>query len=134
MIQALIALESRATLFERHVKVRLLESHAAAVQVGGIAQGIGNRIVVSVGDKNGCAGTGTGIVIPSEVGRPPVAGTNVERKRGYLAPRVERLFIQNHAATEQRIGVRRQKIVIGEIAIIGVEIVDAGFLGFQVHG
>ena len=44
LIQALIALECRAALFERQVKMRLLEPNAAAVQVGGIEECSGNRI------------------------------------------------------------------------------------------
>src|ERR1700733_4984594 len=62
-----------------------------------------------------------------------MAGANVERKRGYLAPRIEGLLVQNHSGANQRVGVGRQEIEVGEVAIIGVEIVHARFLGFQVY-
>src|SRR5580700_40469 len=50
--QALVALESRAPLFERDMQPRLFESDAGAIQIRGIAEGVGNRIVVAVSDKN----------------------------------------------------------------------------------
>src|SRR5258708_5649622 len=72
LIEALIALESRAPLFQRHVKTGLFESDAAAIQIRGIAQGIGNRVFIAVRDKNRRTSAGIRVWIASEVAGPPM--------------------------------------------------------------
>ena len=62
-----------------------------------------------------------------------MAGPDIERERRDLAPGIEGLFVQDDALAEQRVGVGGQEIEIGEVAIVGVEIVYARLLGFQVH-
>ena len=73
--------------------MRFLEANAAAVQIGGIEECSGHRIFIAVADKRGRAGAGIGIVIPTEIGRPPMAGQNVERERRDLAPGIEGLLV-----------------------------------------
>ncbi len=131
---ALIVLERGAALLERRVKPAQLEADAAAVEIGQIAQRVGHRKFVGVGDERRRAGAGAGIAIVGEVGDEPVARQQIELEAAQLAARVEGLLVEHDAARQQRVGVGRQEIEIGDVAIVGVEIVQLRFFRVEMDG
>ena len=60
------------------MKPAQLETDAAAVEIGQIAQRVGHGKFVGVGDENRRAGAGAGIAVVGEVGNEPVAGQQIE--------------------------------------------------------
>ena len=63
-------------------------------------------------------------MVIGEVWDDPIPWQQIQRETTELSTRVERLLVEYDAACEQRVGIGRQVIEIGQIAIIGVELVE----------
>ena len=99
-----------------------------------IAQRVGHRKFVGVGDERRRAGARSGIPIVSEIRNEPVARQQIELEARQTAARVEGLLVEHDAAAEQRIGVGRQKVEVGDVAIVGAEIVELRFPRVEMEG
>ena len=94
------------------------ETDTAFVKVRLITQAIRHRELIRIGNERRYAGSGARGAVVGEIRDEPVARQQVQFKCGKAAPRVEGLFVQNDAAAEQRIGIRRQIVEIGDVTVV----------------
>ena len=134
MIDALVIFERRPALFERDVEPAQLEANAAPIEIRLVVQPIRHRKLVAVGNKRRGARSRAGVAVEGEIRNEPVSRQQVERKVGEAPSRIEGLFVEHDAARKQRIGVGGQEVEVGDIAIVGVEVVELRFSGIEMEG
>jgi hypothetical protein len=122
----LVVLEGRAALLEGQVEPAEIEANAPAVGVSRVAQAGGDGELVAVGDKRGYAAPEARGVVIGEVWREPRAGQQLQLRIHQPARRVERALAEQHAVADKGIGEGRNRIEVGDVAVVEAEAVEAG--------